>query len=70
MEHTGLGGGVLTSDSANAGPADRKFFGSCIIIEAESLEAARKVIEDDVYYKADVVSVSPPIVGRVLGCLC
>jgi len=56
MEHTGIGGGVLTSDPANAAPADRKFFGSCII-EAESLEAARKIIENDVYYTAGVVSV-------------
>lgn len=55
MEHTGVGGGVLTSDSANAAPADRKFFGSCIIIEAENLEAARKLIEDDIYYKDGVV---------------
>lgn len=58
MEHTGVGGGVLTSDSTNAAPADRKFFGSCIIIEAESLEAARKLIEEDIYYKSGVVSLT------------
>ena len=60
--HTGIGGGVLTSDSANAAPADRKFFGSCIIIETESLEAVRNLIEDDAYYKAGVVnSMSSPM---------
>ncbi|KAF8135654.1 hypothetical protein EV363DRAFT_1321221 [Boletus edulis] len=39
---------------ANAAPADRKFFGSCLIIEAESLEAVRKIVEGDVYYKEGV----------------
>ena len=57
MEYTGVGGGVLTSYSADAAPADRKFFGSCIIIEAESLAAARKLIENDIYYTSGVVSV-------------
>lgn len=28
----------MTSDSANAAPADRKFYGSILIIEAESLD--------------------------------
>ncbi|KAG6378127.1 hypothetical protein JVT61DRAFT_13813 [Boletus reticuloceps] len=49
-----VGGGVLTDSSANAAPADRKFFGSCLIIEAESLEAVRKIVESDVYYKEGV----------------
>ncbi|KAF9244983.1 hypothetical protein BU15DRAFT_41434 [Melanogaster broomeanus] len=49
-----VAGGVLTSDSANAAPSDRKFFGSCLIVEAESLEAVRKLIEEDVYYKTGV----------------
>ncbi|KAF8844621.1 hypothetical protein BDN67DRAFT_942664 [Paxillus ammoniavirescens] len=47
-------GGVLTSDSADAAPSDRKFFGSCLIFEAESLEAVRKHVEEDVYYKTGV----------------
>lgn len=55
MEYTGVGAGVLTSDSANATPADRKFFGSCLIVEADSLEAAHKLIESDIYYTAGVV---------------
>ncbi|KAF8558003.1 hypothetical protein OG21DRAFT_81701 [Imleria badia] len=49
-----VGAGVLTSDSVNAAPADRKFFGSCLIIEAESSETARKLIESDIYYTAGV----------------
>ena len=57
MEYTGVGRGVLTSESANAAPADRKFFRSCIIIETESLEAARQLIENDIYYTSGVVSV-------------
>ncbi|KAH0827558.1 hypothetical protein J3R83DRAFT_4279 [Lanmaoa asiatica] len=60
---------VLTPDSANAAPADRKFFGSCVIIEAESLEAARKVVENDVYYTAGVVS-RPLYRSRVWTFLC
>ncbi|KAG9316412.1 hypothetical protein JVU11DRAFT_2446 [Chiua virens] len=47
------GGGVLTEDSANAAPGGRKF-GSCMIIEAESLEAARKIVESEVYYTEGV----------------
>jgi uncharacterized protein YciI len=54
----GTAGGVLTSDSADAAPSDRKFFGSCLIFEAESLEAVRKHVEEDVYYKTGVVSLS------------
>lgn len=65
MAYTGAGGGVLTSDSADAAPADRKFFGSCIILEAESLEAARKLMENDIYYTSGVVSIL--FVWRVLG---
>ncbi|KAI9572120.1 hypothetical protein HD554DRAFT_2067090 [Boletus coccyginus] len=49
-----VGGAVLTSDPANPADAGRKFFGSFIIIEAESLEAARKIVENDIYYTTDV----------------
>jgi len=48
------GGVVLASDSADAAPADRKFFGSCMILEAENLEAARKLIENDIFYTEGV----------------
>lgn len=57
MAYTGAGGRVLTPGSANAAPADRKTYGSFKIIEAESLEAAQKIIENDSYYTAGVVSV-------------
>lgn len=57
MEHTGAGGVVLTSDSADAAPADRTFYGSCMILEAESLDAARKLIENDIFYKEGVVRI-------------
>lgn len=49
----------MTSDSANAAPADRKFFGSCLIIEAESLETVRELIESDIYYTTNVVRTLP-----------
>ncbi|KIJ67521.1 hypothetical protein HYDPIDRAFT_108348 [Hydnomerulius pinastri MD-312] len=49
-----VGGGVLSADSLNAAPSDRTFFGSCMIYEAETLEAVRQFIEDDIYYKTGV----------------
>lgn len=57
MAHTGTGGPLLTADSADSAPADRKFYGSCLVLEAENLEAARKLIENDIYYTSGVVSV-------------
>lgn len=58
MNGTGVGGAALTLDSANAAPADRKISGSFMIFEAESLVAARKLVESDIYYTAGVVSIT------------
>ena len=45
----------MTTESVAAAPSDKKFVGSCMIYEAEDLEAVRKLVEDDVYHKTGVV---------------
>ncbi|KAF7984282.1 hypothetical protein HWV62_16144 [Athelia sp. TMB] len=47
-----LGGAMLTPESLTTG--EKTMVGSVLIIEAESLAAARAVVEADVYYTADV----------------
>ncbi|KAL4074316.1 hypothetical protein J3A83DRAFT_4091433 [Scleroderma citrinum] len=49
-----VAGGVMTAESVNVVPSDKKFVGSCMIYEAECLEAVRKLVKDDIYYKTGV----------------
>jgi len=49
-------GALLAPGSEGAEPQDRKFAGSMLIYEAESLEDARRLAEADVYWKGNVVS--------------
>lgn len=51
-----IGGAMLTPESIDTPTSDRKMVGSVLIMEAESLAAVRKAIEEDIYYTADVVS--------------
>lgn len=48
-----LGGAVLTPESIT-GEGPRKMVGSMLLLEAESLEAVRKRIENDIYYTSGV----------------
>ncbi|KAJ8596360.1 hypothetical protein M405DRAFT_805494 [Rhizopogon salebrosus TDB-379] len=47
-------GGLLTPESEDADPQDRKFVGSALIYEAKSLEEARRLVEADVYWNENV----------------
>ncbi|OAX39960.1 hypothetical protein K503DRAFT_855684 [Rhizopogon vinicolor AM-OR11-026] len=47
-------GALLAPGSEGAEPQDRKFAGSMLIYEAESLEDARRLAEADVYWKGNV----------------
>ncbi|KAF9222597.1 hypothetical protein BS17DRAFT_783105 [Gyrodon lividus] len=49
-----LAGGLVTPESQDATPEDRKFVGSVLIYEAESIEAARKLVEQDLYWTENV----------------
>ncbi|KAH7888344.1 hypothetical protein F5I97DRAFT_1827818 [Phlebopus sp. FC_14] len=51
-----VAGGLLTPDSIlpTTPPTDKKLVGSCMIYEAESLEGARELVEQDEYYKNGV----------------
>ncbi|KAG2118479.1 hypothetical protein DEU56DRAFT_895339, partial [Suillus clintonianus] len=49
-------GGLLTPESQHAEPQDRKFVGSALIYEAESLKDVRRIVEADLYWKEGVVS--------------
>jgi len=49
-----VGGAFMTPESVDAAAADRKFRGSCMIYEGESIDAVRQLVEEDLYYKTDV----------------
>lgn len=51
-----VAGGLITPDSQDAAPADKKFVGSVLLYEADSIEDVRKLIEQDLYWTEDVVS--------------
>ena len=50
-----LGGGLLNPSSSETS-VEKKLIGSFIIYEAKSLESVRKMVEEDIYYTAGVVS--------------
>ncbi|KAG1745494.1 uncharacterized protein EDB91DRAFT_1019107, partial [Suillus paluster] len=45
-----VAGGLLTPESQDAEPHNRKFMGSALIYEAESLEDVRRLVEADLYW--------------------
>jgi hypothetical protein len=49
-----VAGGLLTPESIDEG-AQRAFVGSTFICQAASFEAVKQRMEDDVYYKENVV---------------
>ena len=48
-----IGGGLLEPETYQT--ADKKLVGSVLIYEADNLETVRKIVEDDVYYRSNVV---------------
>ncbi|EPS96631.1 hypothetical protein FOMPIDRAFT_1130128 [Fomitopsis schrenkii] len=49
-----FGGGLLAPESIASPDAPTKLVGSMMVIEADSIESARAVIESDVYYQSGV----------------
>lgn len=49
-----VAGGLVTPESQDA--ADKKFFGSVLLYEADSIEDVRKLVEQDIYWTENVVS--------------
>jgi len=47
-----VAGGLITPESLNT--ADKKFVGSVLLYEAESIEDARKLVEQDLYWTENV----------------
>ena len=52
-----VGGPLVSEETYTLPDADKKFTGSVIILEADSIEAARKIVEDDPYYANNVVCI-------------
>lgn len=51
-----VAGGLITPESQDAAPADKKFVGSVLLYEADSIEEVRKLVEQDLYWTENVVS--------------
>lgn len=51
-----VAGGLITPESQDAAPADKKFVGSVLLYEADSIEDVRKLVEQDIYWTENVVS--------------
>lgn len=49
----------MTPESVDPAVTNKAFVGSCMLFEAESIDIVRKLVEEDVYYKNDVVCVLP-----------
>lgn len=47
---------MLTPESIEAGSVEQKMTGSMFIVEAESINIVRQVVESDIYYTEGVVS--------------
>ncbi|KZP08437.1 hypothetical protein FIBSPDRAFT_761378 [Athelia psychrophila] len=68
MHETGvlkIGGAILTAESITG--ADKKMVGSMLIIEAESLAEVKKLVEQDVYYTADVWDPEKLVIAPFVG---
>ena len=53
---TEVAGGLITPESQDAAPADKRFVGSVLLYEADSIEEVRKLVEQDIYWTENVVS--------------
>ncbi|KIJ18955.1 hypothetical protein PAXINDRAFT_128187 [Paxillus involutus ATCC 200175] len=49
-----VAGGLVTPESQDATAQDRKFVGSVLIYETGSIESARKLVEQDLYWTENV----------------
>lgn len=49
-----VAGGLLTPDTQDAAPGNRRFVGSALLYEAENLDAVRKFVEQDLYWTENV----------------
>lgn len=49
-----VAGGLLTPETQDAAPGNRKFVGSALLYEAENLEAVRRLVEQDLYWTENV----------------
>lgn len=49
-----VAGGLIIPEVEDAASGSRKFFGSALLFEAESLEAVRNLIKQDVYWTENV----------------
>jgi hypothetical protein len=59
LNGTEIGGAFMTPESVDPAVTNKAFVGSCMLFEAESIDIVRKLVEEDVYYKNDVVCVLP-----------
>jgi len=50
-----VAGGLITPESQHAALTDKKFVGSVLLYEADSIEDVRKLVERDVYWTGNVV---------------
>ncbi|KAH0827559.1 hypothetical protein J3R83DRAFT_4280 [Lanmaoa asiatica] len=49
-----VAGGLVTPESQDAAPADKKFVGSVLLYEVDSIEDVRKLVEQDIYWTENV----------------
>lgn len=64
-----VAGGLITPESQDAATADREFFGSVLLYEAESIEDVRKLVEQDIYWTENVVSWSASLFSWTLSIM-
>jgi hypothetical protein len=55
----------MTPESVDPAVIDKTFVGSCVIFEAENIDIVRKLVEEDVYYKSNVVCVLASTVTNI-----
>ena len=53
--HTGIAGPLVSPETYDK--PDQKLIGSIMVFEAEKLEVAKKMVEADIYFKSNVVSI-------------
>ena len=51
-----VAGGITTPESQDAATADKKFIGSLLLYEGDSIEDVAKLVEEDLYWTENVVS--------------
>lgn len=50
-----MGGPLLTPSSIETPESERKMIGTLMVLEASSINDAKSIVENDVYYTSDVV---------------